>query len=122
MERGGEPTLLLPEDLPIRTEPGVWNASTDDGSLSLELAYPASDWYYLLMYARALAPAAAVGADVRVSVATGVEEAIEALGTEARYDDLEPPWRYAIDPEGRSEYDPWVLKRAMNPLSAVPSG
>ena len=58
-----------------------------------------------------------MGADVRVSVATGVEEAIEALGTEARHEHLEPTWRYAVDPEGPSAYQPWVLQRHAHPLS-----
>ena len=137
--------------------------------------------YYLLLHARSLAPAAAaVGADLRVSVASGAEPCcrqagerlrpdrplpqgpeagthsgrplaparlglclparpclaghgglvssagaeavVAALGIEARYADLAPPWRYAVDPEGRSHYDPWVLKRGMDPMSTYGQG
>ena len=39
-----------------------------------------------------------------------------------RYADLAPSWRYLVDPEGLSEYAPWVLRRHAHPLSAVPDG
>ena len=79
-----------------------------------------------------------MGADVRVACASDAAAVVAESGAEAeaeggggpgglglssgRYDDLAPSGRYLVDPEGLSEYAPWVLRRHAHPLSAVPDG
>lgn len=114
--RAREPHLLLPEDLPASPEAGVWNVSTDDGELTLLLEQPPSDWYYLLIHSAAAVPAA-MDVDIHVAVDSTAEVVADAMGTVEQYEHLAPDWRYVVDPEGRSQYDPWVVKRFMHPLA-----
>ena len=114
--RARAPHLLLPEDLPTSPEAGVWNVSNADGEVTLRLVQPPSDWYYLLIHSAAAAPAV-MDVDLRAAIDSSAEAVAEAMGTEERYSSLAPDWRYAVDPEGRSQYDPWVLARWMHPLS-----
>ena len=115
--RARAPDLFLPEDVDV---PGMWNVSTDDGELTLRLEQPPSDWYYLLLHASAAA-AAVVDVDVHVAVESSAEAVVASLGmSRERYERLAPGWRYAVDPEGRSQYGPWVLDRLLHPLSLGP--
>ena len=53
----------------------------------------------------------------RAAPAAHAEPAARALRVEARHARLSAPWRYTVDPEGRSNYQEYVLATELHPFS-----